>query len=228
MFIAHFGVAFGAKRYAPATSLGTLVLAAQFLDILWPSLLLLGIERVGIVPGITRVTPLDFTSYPISHSLAMAIAWGALFGFAYWLVRRYRAGAWVAGACVVSHWILDLVVHRPDLPIVPGSALKVGFGLWDSLAGTLAAEFAVFAAGIFLYARATRPIDRIGRYGLWGLVVFLAATYLASLLGPPPPDVLAIAWAGQAQWLIVLFAYWLDRHRSAAGAEPLANRGRSV
>lgn len=222
MFVGHFGIAFGAKRYAPAASLGTLVLAAQFLDILWPNLLLLGIEEVRIVPGITRVTPLDFVSYPISHSLAMALAWGVLFAIVYYLVRRYRAGAIVAGICVVSHWILDLVVHRPDLPIVPGIGVKVGFGLWDSLAATLAAEAIVFAAGIFLYVRATRPLDRFGRYGLAGLVLFLAVIYLASLFGPPPPDAAAIAWVDQAQWLIVLFAYWLDRHRVAA-APPLAN-----
>ncbi len=227
MFIGHFGVAFGAKKLAPATSLGTLVLAAQFLDILWPNLLLLGIEEVRIVPGVTRVNPLDFVSYPISHSLAMALLWGVLFGIVYWLVRRYRAGAWVAGACVVSHWILDLVVHRPDLPLVPGGAVKIGFDLWDSLPATLAVEFAVFALGIALYVRATRAADRFGRYGLWGLVAFLAAMYLGSVFGPPPPDASAIAWVDQGQWLVVLFAYWLDRHRVAA-AVPLANRAPSL
>ena len=227
MFIGHFGVAFGAKKLAPATSLGTLVLAAQFLDILWPNLLLLGIERVRIEPGITRVNPLDFVSYPVSHSLAMALLWGVLFAAVYWAVRRYRAGAIVAGACVVSHWILDLVVHRPDLPIVPGGTLKLGLDLWQSLPGTLAAEFGVFAIGVVLYARATRARDRFGAFGLWGLVIFLAAMYVASVLGPAPPAWQAVAWAGEAQWLIVLFAYWLDRHRAAA-APPLANRAASL
>ena len=188
---------------------------------------MLGVEEVRVVPGITRVNPLDFVSYPISHSLAMAVAWGVLFAIVYYLVRRYRAGAIVAGICVVSHWILDLVVHRPDLPLVPGSAVKVGFGLWNSLAATLAAEAIVFAAGIFLYVRATRACDRFGRYGLAGLVLFLAAMYLGSLFGPPPPDAATIAWVGEAQWLIVLFAYWLDRHRVAAAA-PLANRAASL
>lgn len=216
MFIGHFGVAFGAKKLAPATSLGTLALAAQFLDILWPNLLLMGIEEVRIVPGITRVTPLDFVSYPISHSLAMAVAWGVLFGLVYWAVRRYRAGAWVAGACVVSHWVLDLIVHRPDLPLVPGSAIKVGLDAWSSLPLTLLLEFAVFGAGVLLYARATKPADAFGRYGFWGLVAFLVAMYLGSLFGPPPPNATAIAWVDQAQWLIVIYAYWLDRHRAAA------------
>ncbi|HUJ01938.1 MAG TPA: hypothetical protein VLY46_16970 [Usitatibacter sp.] len=224
MFLGHYGVAFAAKKLAPMTSLGTLVLAAQFLDILWPNLLLLGIEKVRIVPGLTAVNPLDFVSYPISHSLAMAVLWGVLFGIVYWLVRRYRAGAVVAAACVVSHWFLDLVVHVPDLPLAPGSSVKLGLGLWQSLPATLAVELAVFAAGIAVYLRATRPADRIGRYGPWGLVIFLAAMYLASVFGPPPPDAATIAWADQGQWLIVLLAYWIDRHRSAAAALPLANR----
>lgn len=225
MFLGHYGVAFGTKKLAPATSLGTLVLAAQFLDILWPSLLLLGVEKVRIVPGFTAVNPLDFVSYPISHSLAMSLLWGVLFGAVYWLVRRYRTGAIVAAACVVSHWFLDLVVHVPDLPLVPGSSVKVGLGLWNSLPATLLAEVAIFAAGIAVYARSTRAADRIGRYGLRGLVIFLAVTYLASLLGPPPPSAAALAWAGEAQWLIVLWAYWIDRHRVPAAAVPLAKGG---
>jgi hypothetical protein len=215
IFLGHFGVAFGAKRLAPGASLGTLVLAAQFPDILWPSLLLLGIEQVRIVPGITRVTPLDFVSYPVSHSLAMAIAWGVLFGLVYRAVRRYRPGAWVAGACVVSHWVLDLLVHRPDLPLAPGGAVKLGLDAWSSLPLTLLLELAVFGAGVALYARATQAADRFGRYGLWGLVAFLFAIYLGNVFGPPPPGVAAIAWVGEAQWLIVLYAYALDRHRIA-------------
>lgn len=224
MFLGHFGVAFGAKKLAPATSLGTLVLAAQFLDILWPNLLLLGVEKVRIVPGLTAVNPLDFVSYPISHSLAMALLWGVVFGIVYWAVRRYRAGAIVAAACVASHWLLDLVVHVPDLPLAPGSSVKVGLGLWQSLPATLAVELAVFGAGLAVYVRGTRAVDRIGRYALWGLVLFLAAIYLGSVFGPPPPNAAAVAWADQGQWLIVLWAYWIDRHRAAAAAPPLANR----
>jgi hypothetical protein len=168
---------------------------------------------VRIVPGITRVTPLDFVAYPVSHSLAMAAAWGVLFGLVYWAVRRYRAGAWVAGACVVSHWLLDLVVHRPDLPLVPGGTAKVGLDAWSSLPLTLVLELAVFGAGVAMYARATKAADRFGRHGFWGLVVFLLAIYLGNVFGPPPPGVTAIAWAGEAQWLIVVYAYVLDRHR---------------
>jgi hypothetical protein len=215
MFIGHFAVGFGAKRAAPAASLGTLFLGAQLLDLLWPNLLLLGLERVEIAPGVTEVTPLDFTSYPITHSLLAVCGWGLLAGSAYWLLRRYPRGAVVLGLCVVSHWVLDLVVHRPDLPLYPGDAPRVGLGLWDSLPGTILVEGALFAAGLVLYARATRPKDRAGAVGLWGLAGLLVLIHLANLFGPPPPSTGMIAWAAQLQWLFVGAAYWLDRHRAA-------------
>ena len=219
MFIGHFAVGFGAKAAAPRVSLGSLFLAAQFVDLLWPTLLLLGLERVKIVPGITRVTPLDFEHYPITHSLLMVVVWGLLFAGVYWLARRYKAGAIVLGLCVVSHWVLDLLVHRPDLPLIPGGATRLGIGLWNSVAATLIVEGLLFVAGIWLYLRNTTAKNQVGRWALWGLVAFLAFIYLANLFGPPPPDVQSIAWAGHLQWLFVIWAYWVDRNRS-----PLVSR----
>jgi hypothetical protein len=213
MFLGPFGVGFGAKRAAPRTSLGTLFLSAQFIDLLWPTLLLVGIERVELRPGITRVTPLDFVAYPVSHSLAMVICWGVLFAAVYLVVTRYTAGAIVTGAAVVSHWFLDVLVHRPDLPLLPGGTARVGLGLWNSLPATLAAEFVVFWAGAWLYFRSTMPMDRTGRYGPAALVALLVLIYLANVFGPPPPRATAIAWAGHAQWLLVIAGYWIDRHR---------------
>lgn len=217
MFLGHFGVGFGAKRFAPRTSLGTLFLASQFIDLLWPLLLLVGAERVAIVPGITVVTPLDFTHYPWSHSLLTVAIWGVLFGATYYLVKRYKAGAWVCGAAVVSHWVLDLVLHRPDLPILPGGDYRAGFGLWDSLAATLVLELAFFAVGLTLYLRTTTASDRIGSISLWSLVAFLLLVYAGNLFGAPPPSVTAIAWLGQAQWLLIAWGYWIDRHRTTQG-----------
>ncbi|MCB0579653.1 MAG: hypothetical protein KDD10_10140 [Phaeodactylibacter sp.] len=214
MFIGHFAVGFGAKAAAPRVSLGTLFLAAQFVDLLWPTLLLFGLERVKIAPGITRVTPLDFEHYPISHSLLMAFIWGGLFALVYWLARKNRFGAMVLGLCVVSHWALDLLVHRPDLPLIPGGTVRLGIGLWNSLPATLLVEGLLFVAGVWLYFRATTAKNRVGRWALWGLVGFLAAIYVANLFGPPPPDVQAIAWAGHLQWLFVVWAYWVDRNRA--------------
>lgn len=219
MFAGHFAAGFAAKAAAPRTSLGTLFLSAQFIDLIWPTLLLLGLERVRIAPGITRVTPLDFESYPISHSLALVCLWGVLIGVVYWLVRRYVAGAVVLALAVVSHWLLDLVVHRPDLPLTPTGATKVGLGLWSSLPGTLIVELLLFAAGVALYVRTTRAKDRTGTLALWGLVLFIGVIYVGSLFGPPPPSTVAIAWAGQAQWLLVIFAAWVDRHRVAIDRE---------
>jgi len=213
MFLGHFGVGLGSKSLAPKTSLGTLFLAAQFVDLLWPTLLLVGLERVEIAPGITRVTPLDFVHYPITHSLLAGIGWSLAFAAVYYALRRYPRGAWVCGAAVLSHWVLDLVVHRPDLLLIPGGTTRVGLGLWNSLPATLAAELLVFGGGLWLYLRATRARDRAGSIGLWALVGFLLLIYGANVFGPPPPSVAAIAWAGHAMWLLVIWGYWVDRHR---------------
>lgn len=216
MFIGHFAAGLGAKKFAPTVSLGTLFLATQFVDLLWPTMLLLGIEHVEIEPGITTVTPLDFVSYPITHSLAMVIVWGILFGLIYRLARKNVRGAVVLGIGVVSHWILDLIVHRPDLPLYPGDSPRLGLSLWQSLPGTLLVEAALMVAGVVLYLRATRAKNRTGVYAFWGLVGMLVVIYGANVFGPPPPNVEAIAWGGQLQWLLVALGYWIDRNRSSA------------
>jgi len=219
MFLGHYGVALAAKRAAPRTSLGTLNFAAQFLDELWPVLLLLGVERVRIVPGLMAANPLDFVHYPISHSLVAAIAWAGVVGAIYFAVRRYGRGAWVVAGLVVSHWLLDAPMHRPDLPLWPGSGTLVGGGLWNSVPITLALELGTFAVGVALYARATRARDRIGRWGLWSLVAALALIFLSSVNGPPPPSERAVAFTVLGIWLFVPWGYWVDRHREPARAE---------
>jgi len=213
MFVGHFGVGFGVKAVAPGTSLGSLFLAAQFVDLLWPTLLMLGMEQVRIEPGITTVTPLNFVDYPISHSLLAVTGWATLFAAVYFLVRRYRRGAVVVGLLVVSHWLLDVVVHRPDLPLYAGSAQLVGLGLWSSVGATIAVELPILAVGVWLYLRATVASDAVGRWALWGLVGLLVAVYFANLFGAPPPNITALAWVGHAQWLLVAWGYWVDRHR---------------
>ena len=216
MFIGHFGLGFGLKRAAPGVSLGTLSMAVAFVDLLWPTFLLLGVEHVEIAPGITVVTPLDFVDYPISHSLVMMAAWGLLFGGVYWAIKRSRVGAAVCSLAVVSHWFLDWLMHRPDLPLYPGASPVFGLGLWNSLPATIVAEFAVFGAGLAVYLRTTQSVDRQGTIGLWSLTALLVAIQLANLFGPPPPSVQAVAVAGHAQWLLVAAGYWVDRHRRAA------------
>lgn len=215
MFIGHFGLGFGAKAAAPKISLGTFFLAAQFLDLLWPTLLLLGMETVRIAPDPHFVTPLVFEHYPISHSLLGAMGWGACIGAIFWTLRREWRGALLMAALVVSHWLLDAVVHRPDLPLFPGSQTFVGMDAWASLPLTLAVELPIFALGVWLYVRSTRAVDATGKWAFWSLVGFLLLIHAGNLAGDPPPSANAIAWVGQAQWLLVLWAYWVDRHRSA-------------
>ncbi|MGZ5038267.1 MAG: metal-dependent hydrolase [Usitatibacter sp.] len=217
MFLGHFGLAFAAKKVAPEVSLGTAIFAAEFLDAVWPLLVLAGVERVVIAPGITRVTPLDFVHYPWSHSLAMALAWAAAFGLAYWGLRRRLANALWLAALVVSHWFLDWIAHRPDLPLYPGDPGRYGLGLWNSMPLTMAAEFGLLAVGLAVYARATRARDRIGKYALAALVLVLVASYLGATFGPPPPSPEAVALSGLAGYAMVAWGWWIDRHREPAG-----------
>jgi len=214
MFLGHFAVGMGAKRVAPELSLGTLFVAAQLADLIWPVLVLAGVERVEIAPGATAVTPLDFVSYPWSHSLVALVVWGALLALAWLALRRGLPGAaLVLFATVVSHWLLDVASHRPDMPITLTGTRRLGLGLWNSVPATLLVEALLFAGGIWLYLRSTRARDRVGRLALAGLLAFLAVIYVANVFGPPPPSARVIAWSGLAMWLLVLWASWADRHR---------------
>ncbi|HEV8498935.1 MAG TPA: hypothetical protein VGQ56_18790 [Gemmatimonadaceae bacterium] len=214
MFIGHFAVAFAAKRAAPRTSLGTTFVAAQLADLLWPIFLLLGWEHVSITQSTNPFLTLDFTNYPWSHSLAMELAFGAALGALYFAVTRYSGGAIVVALLVPSHWVLDLIVHRPDLPLYPGGTARFGLGLWNNPTATMLVEGIVFVAGLTIYARATRPRDRIGRYGLWALAAFLVVLYLVSSFSPPPPSVKALAWSAMIGWPLTLWPWWVDRHRT--------------
>jgi len=213
MFIGHFGVGFAAKPAAKQTSLGTLFLAAQFIDLLWPTLLLLGLESVRIAPGATKVTPLEFTHYPITHSLFAVVVWSVLFGAIYYIVRRSVLPAVVCSGLVASLWLLHALTHQPDLPLSPRGSARIGLGLWNSPVLAIGLELLIFVGGLALYLRTTRPSDKVGSLSLWSLVAFLLLVYVMNIFGPPPPSVEAIAWTAQAQWLLVAWAYWVDRHR---------------
>jgi hypothetical protein len=213
VFIGHFGVALAAKRVAPRASLGTLVMAAQFVDLIWPVFLLLGIERVIIAPGTTAVTPLDFLYYPLSHSLLADIGWAFLFAGIYQLLTHDSRGAVCLWFVVISHWILDAFTHQPDLPLFPGSATYVGLGLWNSVFWTVVIEGTIFLIGVRIYVRATHARDRVGAFAFRSFISFLVLIYLINILGPPPPSERAVAWASLSLWLFVLWAYWIDRHR---------------
>lgn len=211
MFIGHFALGMAAKKVEPSISLGTLFLSAQFLDLLWPTLLLLGVEHVSIEPGISRVTPLAFTDYPISHSLFVVLGWSLLFAFGYYFLTKNKNASLLIGSLVLSHWILDAIVHVPDLPLYPGVSPKVGLGLWNSVPLTLLVEGAIFIAGVVLYINTKRNLgQKVGAW-FWSLVGFLLVIHAMNLLGPPPPSVTAIAWAGHLQWLFIPWAWRADR-----------------
>jgi hypothetical protein len=215
MFIGHYAVALGAKKISPSVSLGTLLLASQFIDLLWPIFLLLGLEHVRIDPGNTVFTPLDFYHYPITHSLLAVLGWSLGFGLVYYAIRRSRRNALILGSLVLSHWVLDLISHRPDLPLIPGMETRVGLGLWNSFIGSVVVETALIAIGAFLYLNATKARDRVGKYALWSFLLLLIILYVGNILGPPPPSIRALAMVAFGQWLFVLWGYWIDRHRIA-------------
>jgi hypothetical protein len=212
MFLGHFAVAFAAKPAAPKVPLPALVAGAQLADVLWPVFLATGAEVVRIDPGRTPVTPLEFVSYPYSHSLVALALWAVA---ASWIARRAwgtRAAGLIA-ALVLSHWVLDVVTHEPDMPLYAGGA-RFGFGLWYSLPATLVVELTVFVAGLAIYARSTRPVDRMGRVALVVFTLVLVVSYVGNLAGPPPPSVPAlVVFAIVGFAILLLLSAWTDRHR---------------
>jgi hypothetical protein len=213
MFIAHFGAGFAGKKFNKSASLGTYFMAAQWIDLIWPILLLLGIEKVEIRPGISSVTPLDFIYYPFSHSLLGVFIWAILFGLVYYLIKKNLKISIILSLLVISHWFFDLIVHIPDLPVLFSSNIKVGFGLWNNFAATVIIESLIFGLGIYLYFTSTKTKNKTGTYALIGLIIFLVIIFLTNLFGPPPDSVEAIGIVGNAQWLIILWAYWIDKNR---------------
>jgi membrane-bound metal-dependent hydrolase YbcI (DUF457 family) len=216
MFLGHFAIGFASKRWAPRTSLATLVVAPLFSDILFPVFVLTGIEHVRIEPGATRVTPFDLYDYPWSHSLLMTIVWALVVGGTYFAFRQDRSASLVLAGGVLSHFVLDWVTHRPDVQLYPGSSERVGLGLWYSLPGTLAVETAMFVAAVALYVNGTKARDRQGAVGLWVFVAFLFAIYLGSVLGPPPPSLIPVMLVGLATNSLFFWIAWFDRHREVA------------
>ena len=216
MFIGHFALGFAAKPAVPRVSLAVLILAALFADVLWPILVLAGVEEVRIDPGNTAFTPLEFVSYPWSHSLLLLAVWGVCLGAAYRIIFGGRRTVVVLALLVISHWVLDWITHAPDMPLYPGGP-KEGLSLWNSIPLTMVVETLMFAAGLYVYTRTTRAKDAIGRWGFVSLGVTLAAIYFVDgLFGAPPPTILALCVVGVAASVVfTAWAWWTDRHREA-------------
>lgn len=216
MFIGHFAVGFAAKKFAPRASMGALITAPLFLDVLWPVFLLLGWEHARIAPGDTRYTPFDLHDYPWSHSLLMSVVWATAFALIYQALTRYKAGSIAIWLGVISHWILDWITHRPDMPLYPAGGLRLGLGLWNSIPGTMTVEIAMLAVGVALYVSATRARDKIGRYVFASYVILLFVLYISDRFSPPPNSMTEVAWTGIAATAILIpWAWWFDRHRTS-------------
>lgn len=213
MFVGHLAVALGAKKAEPRVPLVAWVLAAFGLDVLWPLFLLAGLETVRIAPGITAFTPLDFVSYPWSHSLFTSLVWGVLAGVV-------ASRAWPGGrtfvlvaAVVVSHWVLDWISHRADLPLWPNGPLE-GLGLWNSIPATLIVEGALLAAGVAVYARAFPARDAVGRWAFVALIATVTFIWASGPFSPPPPSVSVLTWMSIALVpILAMWVIWIEHHR---------------
>jgi membrane-bound metal-dependent hydrolase YbcI (DUF457 family) len=214
MFVGHFGVAFAAKKFAPRTNVAVAILASEFIDVIWPICVLLGIEKVRIVPGLMVVSPFDFVSYPWTHSLLMSIVWGLIFGGVYYLVRRDGRASMILAVVVVSHWFLDFLTHRPDLQLAPNLPERYGLGLWNSRLWTYIVELAIYFGGVAVYMSSTRARDNKGSWGFISYVALLFVLYVVNLQGPPPPGVNAAVISMEfGTVLLVTWAWWFDKHR---------------
>lgn len=218
MFIGHYAVGFGLKRMAPKVSLGTLILGATLLDILFGIFVLTGVEHARVTPGASAAAPFEFYDYPISHSAFGVLVWSLAGFLAYWLwpgkdrAQRKRPAA-VFALAIFSHYVLDVISHTPDMPLLGSDSFKLGFSLWDSLPATIAVEAALLAAGIVLYLHARRELRPSAKYGLAALIITLTASFLGGSFGPPPPNMTVIGimlTAGQAAY--IAFAYWIDKN----------------
>lgn len=200
MFIGHYGPAFGAKAALRAIPLWVLFIAVQWLDVWWSVLVLLGIEKVRITPGFTQGSALDLYFMPYTHGLAGALALSALYGtiVALFMKRRRGYAFLIAAAAVFSHWILDFVVHMPDLPLWDNE-MKVGLGLWRWLWISLPLELIFLVTGAWLYARYV-PAKRNGNVWLWLFVALMATVEMYAAFGAAPPT-------PQAEAETALFAY---------------------
>ena len=211
MFIGHFAVGLLSRRDEKLPSLAMMFLAVQLLDLIWPILVLLGVETLSIDPGNTKLTHLSFDYYPYSHSLLAAFIWSLIIGALYFLFNKNRRGSLILGGLVMSHWILDFITHKPDLPLTPFSETKVGLGLWNYPTIEIVLEILIFGLGAWLYFKSSNFKKRTS---FWILIAFLLVVHLMNLFGPPPPNIMAVAWSANLMWLIILWAWWVERKPS--------------
>lgn len=217
MFVGHYAVSLALKKFEKRVSLGILFLAVQFVDILFFPFVILGIERVNIVQNFTQSTHFELEYMPYTHSLLASMLWaGAAYALFRWVIVKKNSVALVVALAVFSHWLFDLIVHTPDLPLWSDASLKLGFGLWNSAIATFALEGALLVSALWLYLRSTSATTVVGKYGMSGFVILLLLLNVVNIFGPLMGDsklALAIS-ALTSYFLFAAVAFWLDRRRS--------------
>ncbi len=200
MFVGHYSASFALKAVRPQVPLWVLLLAAQLVDVGWGLLVLGGIEKLRVVPGFLAGSPLDLYFMPYTHSLLAALIWAAAAGLIYraWQRQQDAIAALVVALTVASHWLLDLLVHAPDLPLL-GDAHKVGFGLWAWFWPELLLELTLLWAAVAVYARACPQFA----VRACALAAVLTLIQLANSFGPVPPSGAAVAVAAVLAFLAV-------------------------
>ena len=217
MFVGHYAASLALKRFEKRASLGILFLGVQFVDILFFPFVLLGIERINIVENFTDATHFELEFLPYTHSLVASLIWaGVAYALFRWVVVRQHGVALAIALAVFSHWVFDLLVHTPDLPLWSDASLKFGFGLWNSAVATYALEAAFLLVALWLYLRSTTATSRTGKYGMAIFVVFLLLVNVVNVFGPLQSDSkVALAVSALAAYLLfAAVAFWLDKKRS--------------
>ena len=222
MFVGHYAFSYGAKRIDSTVPMWVLFLAVQFLDLLWAPLVLLDVEKVRIVPGFTASNALDLYYMPYTHGLLAALGWSALAYLAYRALGRGSTarGAVAVAIAVFSHWILDLVVHVPDLPLWD-DRMKVGLGLWNRPGLAFALEALVLFAGIAAYF--TTGVVRRWPTLLFGAL--MVALLWWTRIGPAPTTDRAFAASAIVSYVILAVVAWLVERVSRNGIPTPARPG---
>jgi hypothetical protein len=216
LFVGHYAVALALKKFEKRASLGVLFIAVQFVDILFMPFVMLGIERMNIIPRFTESTHFQLEYMPYTHGLIASVLWAALsFVLFRWTFVKDRSVAIVVSLAVFSHWVLDLITHTPDLPLLADDSIKLGLGLWNNAAATFSLEAILLVGALMLYLKATRASTKLGKYGMAVFVTLLILINIFNIFGPPPQGgTMELTIMGLSAYILfAAVAFWLDRKR---------------
>jgi len=216
MFVGHYAAGLALKKYEKRASLGVLFLAVQFVDILFFPFVLLGIERINIIENFTQSTHFELEYMPYTHSLVGGLFWAALvYAVFRWVVVKQQRAALVVALAVFSHWVFDLLMHTPDLPLWNDASLKLGLGLWNNAVAAYALEAAFLIAALWLYLGSTTTETKTGKYGMAVFVVFMLLINIGNIFAPLQSDskVALAVFALVTYILFAAIAFWLDKKR---------------